>query len=294
MDLDGDSVASVPSSDDCKTSEDLTPGVSTKCNGMGDSDKNAVTEVNLLSTGTGGVDLNDSDSAINAIDMFLAEKGSNGHEEESDSVVGEKEAESEGNNVEGAGGVSLSEHSTDSSTSVSNRSHDDNTDSNITPSQGDDSSTQPPQVESGDTTQDRECLEKDDLTLTEEEEHEAGTEASSNTEDTEKKDEVDAEPIYASEAMRAFHSIVTAPETEPRDNTEPMSPMDVEMATEVGLVDVSEGHVTEDTAGLSKDTSGDEAMDVTEPSEEIQAVAKQPTEDEEMDIEEAPSDLAGE
>ena len=274
---------SFPSSDDCKTSDDLTPGVSTKCNGMGDSDKTAVTEVNLLSTGTGGVDLNDSDSAINAIDMFLAEKGSNGHEEEGDSVAGEKEAESEGSNEDGAGGVSLSEHSTDSSTSVSHRSHNDNTDSNVTPSQGDDSSTQPPQVESGDTTRDR---EKDDLTPTEEEEHEAGTEASSNTEDTEKKDEVDAEPVYASEAMRAFHSVVTAPDTEPCDNTEPMSPMDVEMATE--------GHATEDTAGPSKDTSGDEAMDVTEPSGEIQAAAQQPTEDEEMDIEETPSDLAGE
>ena len=279
---------SIPSSDDCKTSEDLTPGVSTKCNGMGDSDKTAATEVNLLS---GGVDLTDSDSAINAIDMFLAEKGSNGHEEEGDSVVGEEDAEREGSSVEGVGGVSLSEHSTDSSTSVSHRSHNDNTDSNVTPSQGDDSSTQPPQVESGDTTQDR---EKDDLTPAEEEEHEAGTEASSNTEDTEKKDEVDAEPVYASEAMRAFHSIVTAPETEPRDNTEPVSPMDVDMATEVGLGDISEGHATEETAGASKDTSGDEAMDVTEPSGDIQAVAKQPTEDEEMDVEETQSDLAGE
>ena len=147
----------------------------------------------------------------------------------------------------------------------------------------------PPPDESGETTKDREGLEKEDLVLTD-------TETETEHLAIHQKDEVDAEPVYASEAMRAFHSVVIAPVTEQRVGVEPTSPMDVEMATEASLVGVNEDRITGDTGGLGKVTGVEEDMDVTEPGSETHSedVAKQQNEDEEMEVDETRPDLVGE
>ena len=296
-----DSHESMPSlqlSDDCKTSEDLEAvvGVPPKCNGMGDSDKNATTEVDALSAGTEmpsvGDDLNDSDSALNAIDTFLGEKdvSSNGHEVEEDNVsplVCEPETasalDSEASNVGEAVSVGAgnSEHSSDSSSNTGGAVH---IPDNAAPSHGEESSTQLPQDESDEpeTTQDKVCLEEEKPVPIEKENDE--TDAETEHLPTEQNDETDAEPVYASEAMRAFHSVVTEPVldavTLQCGSQEPASQMDVEMETEASFIDVNnEDHITEH-AGDEED------MDVTEPATPSEDVAKQLTEVEAMEVEE--------
>ena len=261
---------SLQSAGDCKTNDNLPAAVDVplKCNGMGDTDIKTASEVDAIAneteTPSGRGDVNNtSESVCNDIDAFLCENeaSSNGH-------VGDEAVNSasrnEGNIVQDAASVEndVSRPSDCTSADVTRGQDDDKSDSCGTPLQDED---------------DQSDMSHDIVRLVGEESENDDSEKQFPA--TKQADEVDAEPIYESEAMRSFHLGITEPVREPvaSPHGSPVAQMDVEI----------EAAASDDKQGDSR--VDEEDMDVADIAMEAgsEAVARQPSESEEMEVEDA-------